>query len=545
MGFAAALLAALATGATAAAPDRCGALKSIAIRDGSVVAATLVPAAFEASARATSSGPRGFSLPQSCRVRLVLAPSRDSHIETQVWLPTTAWNGRLQGIGNGGYSGSIDLRSMQVALKYGYVAAATDTGHRSTADDASWALGHPERLEDTGWRAIHETAQVAKLLIAAFYGRPVQHAYFSGGSNGGRQALVEAQRFPQDYDGVAAGAPALDPANNLAFGAWIEHRLLLNPAGFIPDSKAPFIAAAALKACDAIDGVADGVIDNPDACRFDPNSLACADQAGVAGDHDCLTAAQVAWLRDIYDGPGGPYQGQRNGGLARGGESGWTPIWLGRTPQETLGPVLSLGFYRDVVYGDPSWNLARFAFAKDRPAGALRAREAHFDAQNPDLSRFAARGGKLILYQGWSDPLVPPHITIDYFEEVEGRMGPASAARFLRLYMAPGMGHVTGGTGPDVFGQLAPGAASDPLHSINAALEQWVEKGVPPAAIIAGKYANEERAQLERADQRPLRERPLCPYPQITRWVGHGDTDDVRNFSCVDAAAASNISRGD
>lgn len=438
----------------------------------------------------------------------------------------------MQGVGNGGMGGSLNLPAMALALKYHYATASTDTGHRGGDADAAWALGHPEQLADLSWRSIHLTAVVAKQAIRAFYGRPPRYSYFSGGSNAGRQALIEAQRFPDDYDGIVAGAPALDPANNLSTAAWLQWRLLREPAGFIPAAKAPGIAAAVLRACDADDGVRDGVVDDPVACGFDPRSMLCA---GIDAS-DCLTSPQAAWLRDLYDGPGGHYRGHRNWGLARGGEQLWVPWWFSSAPEANLGSIFSASFFRYMVYDDPNWQLASLDYLHDRAAAAERA-SGSFDANDPDLSRFHARGGRLILYQGWGDPLVPPRIPIDYYERVRATMGAAAADETVRLYMAPGMGHVIGGFGPNVFGQLAPGGASDPRHSVNAAIEAWVERGVAPGAIVAGKYADDLAAQLAPGSVRALRERPLCPYPQLARWTGAGSTDVAANFRCVEAGA--------
>jgi hypothetical protein len=508
--------------------ERCKALAQQRIEQGSVTSTQLSAAGFEASPGTAALGVPGFDLPESCRVSLELRPSEDSHIKVEVWLPTQNWNGRLQGVDNGGMGGSINTRALMMALKYHYATAATDTGHEGQDTDASFALGHPERVVDVSWRAIHGTALVAKQLIAAFYGRPVRYAYFSGGSNGGREGLIEAERFPTDYNGIVAGAPAVDAANNLSTWAWLQARLLENPLGFIPDSKAAMITAAVMKSCDSLDGVVDGVIDDPRRCHFDPVLLTCPHEDSP----DCLTAAQVSWLKDLYQGPGGDYKGNRNWGFERGGETVWVPIWFAKSANEILGPVFSIDFFRYMVYQDPTWDISRFSYLKDRAAAVERVRGPNFQADSPDLEGFRAHGGKLILFQGWADPLVPPRIPIDYFARIQSRMGEKSTDSFVRLYMAPGVGHVIGGPGPNVFGQLNPGAAFDAKHSLTAAMEQWVEHGVAPQEIIAGKYDNDLKPLLAPHTLKPLRERPLCPYPQVARWNGTGNTNDASSFSC-------------
>lgn len=506
---------------------RCTELDGLALAGGRVTSATLV-AAETATWPGVPAAVPGARLPRSCRVTLRLTPVKGSEIGSEVWLPVDGWNGRMQGVGNGGMGGSINTLGLMLGLAANYAAVSTDTGHRAPETDARWAIGQPEKLADLGWRAIHVTAVAAKAVIVAYYGRRPHHSYFSGGSNAGRQALIEAQRFPEDYDGIVAGAPSLDPANNLTFATWLEYRQRQSPPGFIPAAKQPAITAAVRRACDARDGVRDDIISDPIRCTFDPEVLLC--RAGDAA--DCLTAPQVRWLRDVYDGPGGAYRGHRNWGLAPGGEAEWGVFWFGPAPRQNLGAAFSPDFFRYVVHRDPKWDYERFDYARDRAAAAEAARGS-FDANEADLSRFKARGGKLILYQGWADPLVPPRIVIDYYRRVGARMGADARQSFVRLYMAPGVGHVIGGHGHSVFGQLAPGGSGDLAHSLNAAIEAWVEHGTAPAAIIAGRYRDDIKAQLLPGSDRPVSERPLCPWPQIARWDGQGAVDDARSFRCA------------
>ncbi|MDB5429052.1 MAG: tannase/feruloyl esterase family alpha/beta hydrolase [Caulobacter sp.] len=517
-------LSACASG-TPAARTQCEALEKLNIAGGKVVSAKLVGAGFKMSWKTALIGVWGFKQPQSCRVTLVLKPSPDSHINTEVWLPATGWNNRLFGVGNGGLAGSIDYLSMNVGLSHGYAVAATDTGHKGDGNNGEWALNHPELLKDFGWRAIHETAVAAKTLIAAYYGRPVGHSYFISGSNGGREGLMEAQRFPEDYDGIVAGAPAFDGPNNVAASAWTQTRLLRTPASYILKAKLPAIQAAVLKQCDGLDGLKDGLIENPMVCRFDPAAMLCQGKQT----NQCLNANQVESLRAIYSGPGGSLGDSRNWGYPPGGEEGWKEWGIGNGPRKSIQYHFALEFPRYLVYGDPKWELSRFDFAKDRPEIA-RVMGVFYTARDPDLTRFKARGGKLILYHGWSDQALVPQLTIDYFNRMTAAMGKDQTDGFARLYMAPGVWHVIGGPGPNVFGQI-PGN-EDPRYSVTAAIEQWVEKGVPPGPIIASKYKNDLKPQFLAGSMTAIRTRLLCPWPLVQRYKGAGSIDDYRSFAC-------------
>ena len=466
-----------------------------------------------------------FKVPASCRITAVSAPSRDSRINIEAWLPLTGWNGRFQGIGNGGFGGSIDRMSLALALQKGYAAASTDTGHEANDQDGSWALGHIEKIRDYGYRAIHETAVLGKDLVLAFYGRAPKFSYFDSGSNGGRQALMEAQRFPTDYDGLLAGCPALDPTDNLPAWGWVQQGLAQTAGAHIPPAKLRAIAEAVNTTCDAQDGVRDGVIDDPRNCRFDPATLQCS--RGSDSDH-CLTGSQVQALRGIYSGPPAALGGSGQPGFEPGGElgsTGWEDWILGSRPSKSIQYRYVLEFYRYLVYDDPKWSLDRFQFEHDRDAMKRRL-GAILDATNPDLSAFRARGGKLILYHGWSDAAIPGQSSVNYYQSVVEKMGPKSVTEFARLYMVPGMQHCGGGDGPSVFGQLGPGPG-DAEHDVGKALERWVEGGVAPDAIIAAKYKTGANPASGVA-----RTRPLCAYPKTAQWKGSGSTDDDANFVC-------------
>jgi feruloyl esterase len=468
------------------------------------------------------------NLPAFCRVAGSIKPSDDSDIRFEIWMPAAGWNGKFQGIGNGGFAGAISFSGLANAVGHGYAAASTDTGHEAGGADAGWALRHPEKVIDFGYRAIHETAVVAKAVLSRFYGESPRRSYFSSCSNGGRQALMEAQRYPADYDGIIAGAPANYWTHLLAAGAWNIKATLSTPADYIPASKLPAIQAAALAACDALDRVKDGVIEDPRQCHFDPSVLMCK---GAESD-GCLTAPQLTALNKIYGGLKNSkgetvFPGYSPGGEAEGG--GWAQWITGDAPEKSLMFAFGTQFFMNMVFNNPGWQFR--TFDPDRDIAAADARTARIlNATDPDLGAFRKRGGKLILYHGWSDAAIPALNTIDYFGSVAAKMGGKEVEEFLRLYMVPGMQHCGGGSGTSSFGQTGtPSASSDRMHDVDAALEAWVEQGVAPAQIVATKYKNA-------ADSKSgaVRTRPLCPFPKVASWTGSGSTDDSANFVCAE-----------
>ncbi|SPF53183.1 conserved exported hypothetical protein [Candidatus Sulfopaludibacter sp. SbA4] len=463
------------------------------------------------------------NLPAFCRVAGVLKPSPDSDIQFEVWMPASGWNGKFLGVGNGGFAGAIGLRELGSAVSHGYAAAATDTGHKAGGTNATWALDHPQKVIDFGYRAIHETADRGKAIVAAFYGDGPKRSYFSSCSNGGRQALMEAQRYPGDYDGIIAGAPANYWTHLLTEAVWDVQALTEDPAAYIPPSKLPAIQNATLAACDALDGVKDGVIDNPPQCHFDPSTLLCKGPDSDA----CLTAPQVAALRKLYSGPvnakGKPvYFGHSPGGET--GSGGWAAWITGMAPGKSLGFAFGTNFFTNMVVEKAGWDYHTFNVDREMKAADDKMASV-LNATDPDLKRFQARGGKLILYHGWSDAAIPPVNAIEYYQSVVTRMGAKEAGQFVRLFMVPGMQHCGGGPGPNSFGSLAP--QGDPQHDIAAALEHWVEDGAAPSQIVATRYKNgaDPASGVERT-------RPLCAYPQVAHWKGTGSTDDAANFVC-------------
>jgi hypothetical protein len=466
-------------------------------------------------------------VPAFCRVTGTLKPSADSDIQFEVWLPASGWNGRLTSAGNGGFAGSMNLRAMARAIANGYAAAATDTGHRGIGTDASWALGHPEKIVDFGYRGIHEMTVAGKALAAAFYGRPVAHAYFNGCSNGGRQALMEAQRFPEDYDGIIAGAPANDFTHLLAQAIFNRQATESDPAAYIAASIVPAIEAATLEQCDAKDGVEDGVVDDPTACVFRPAALHCP--SDVAGSPSCLTEPQIAAIEKLYAGPRGAVP--VHPGLVAGGATGpgsW-PLWVtGPEPGKSLIGTFGTQFFRNMVFEDPAWDFRSFQLERDtRVVDAKLART--LNATDPDLSAFRKRGGKLVIWHGWSDPAISPLNAIRYYESVREKMGARETDAFARLYMLPGVQHCDGGPGPAGFNG-ANASQPDAEHDVNLAVERWVEEGVAPAQIVAAKFKTPGEPASGIA-----RTRPLCPYPQVARYKGKGSTDEAGSFTCAKA----------
>ena len=456
-------------------------------------------------------------VPAFCRVVGMLQPTADSQIRFEVWLPETGWNGRFLGVGNGGFAGSIYYGQMAGNLRRGFATAGTDAGHQAEAEDASWAYRHPEKVVDYGWRALHLTTDRAKQIVAERYGKAATKSYFDACSDGGREALMEAERFPEDYDGILAGAPANDWTGLLAAGLDVNKVLDGDPAAYFSAMKLPAITKAVLAACDAADGLKDGILSDPLACKFDPKVLQCKDGDALT----CLTAPQVGALEKLYAGGVA-----KNGrvifpGLLPGDEAGQWKSWIiGDSPHPS---AYVQGYFRYMVYSDPKWNSlaadvgAAEKLAKERTGMAV-------DAVDPDLSRFIARGGKLMLYHGWNDPAISPKNTIGYYGQVQQKIGAETAAGAVRLYVVPGMGHCGGGSGPSAFGQLGiPTAAGGDPFAMFSALEGWVEQGKAPGEIVATQYS---------AGGDVVRTRPVCAFPKMAKYDGAGDVAKAASFKC-------------
>jgi len=488
----------------------CASLAALTIPSITIKSATpMAPGPFTPNGSTTA-----LTLPAFCRVEGTARPTNDSDIRFEVWIPPSdAWNGKLEGVGNGGYSGAIPYAALATGLRRGYATAASDTGH--TGDDMKFGQGHPEKVVDWAYRAVHVTSEAARLIVRNHTGKFPDHSYFNGCSTGGHQALSEAQRYPDDYDGIIAG----DPGNNRVrqtFGflwSWtISHK---EGAAVIPPAKLSMITKAVVEACDGLDGLKDGIIDDPRRCHYDPSRLLCKG----ADEPNCLTAPQVETVRKIYEGPKNPRTGEQiYPGWPRGSEGfGEAPLESWRTYILDPPEPMRVGFFRYFLFHDPGWDWRTLDW--DRDLTYAEQRLAFLSAVDRDLTAFKKRGGKLLMYTGWSDPVVPPLDTVAYYDGVVKAMGGLEKTReFYRFFLAPGMGHCGGGPGPNTFDTLA-------------ALEQWIEKGSVPDKLLASHSTN---GKVDRA-------RPLCPYPQVARWKGTGSTDEAANFLCVTEAPATPV----
>ena len=514
------------------AGQACEQLAQLALLNVKITSAQNVPAGAFTPPAGLSPGMAGDpalykQLPAFCRVTALSRPSPDSDIQIEVWMPANSWNAKFRGQGNGGFAGQLDYGALAIALLQGYASAATDTGHAGNSAEATWALGHPEKIIDFGYRAIHEMTMVGKAAVKAFYGDAAKYSYFAACSNGGRQALMEAQRFPEDYNGILAGAPANYWTHLLASALWDAQATTLDPESYIPNTKVPAIAQAVVAACDANDGVKDGIINDPRQCHFDPATMLCKE-----GNSDsCLTEPQVIALKKLYAGPSDSHGKQIFPGFVPGGEpgpGGW-PLWItGPAPAKGLLFAFDYGYFANMVYQKTDWDY-KSANLDDAVSGSDKKFASVLNSTEPDLQPFATRGGKLIVYHGWSDAAISPLNAIDYYESVVKRMGQPSVDSFLRLYMVPGMQHCDGGPGVDVFGENGLAAVKDSRHDIYAALEEWVEKGTAPSAIIAAKMDGEGPAAKVKFT------RPLCAYPQQAKYKGSGDPNDTASFACTAA----------
>jgi feruloyl esterase len=398
------------------------------------------------------------------------------------------------------------------ALVRGYAAVATDNGHRvADAFDITWALGHPERIADFGYRAEHVATLAGKDLTAKFYARAPAHSYFVGCSQGGHHGLMEAQRFPADYDGIVSGDPVYNWTDEMTGQAWNVRALQHTDNGALPLPKLQLLSEAVHRAC----GGADGLIDDPRRCGFDPGTLRCA-----SGETSCLTDNEIEAVRRMYSGPVDSNGVQIYPGLTRGGEAGWDLLWS--DPKKLGGSWL--GVYRMMVFNNPDWDPSTLDFDHD-PNRARKQLGALLDPDNPDLAGFAARGGKLIVYHGWADDMVPAQVSIDYHERVVKKMGGERARSFYRLFMIPGMYHCGDGPGANLLfhSEKSPAVPLTPEQDLLTALEQWVEHGRSPDEFIAtrlDKSGNVERTRL------------VCAYPKFARYLGKGEAKRAASWTC-------------
>src|SRR5215475_11795686 len=503
-------IAVLLFSAALAAPTPCGNLKSTTLPNTTITMAESVPAGTfnPPPGPAAPEGQRGggqpavLSVPAFCRVAAILRPSSDSEIEMEVWLPET-WNGKFQFVGGGGWAGVISYPALATALNEGYATASTDTGHKGGT--ANFAIGHPEKLVDFAYRAVHESTVKSKAIMTTFYDRAPRLSYWNGCSTGGRQGLMEAQRYPEDFHAIVAGAPANYQTHLHTWDLGVSVPVLKNPAGAVSRAKGIELNKAVIQACDAKDGVKDGLLNDPRMCKFDPSTLLCK-----AGDSDsCLTAPQIESVKRMY-APAKTSSGTVVfPGKEPGSEATWTAIRAAEAPA-----AVSLGSFlvsnENLNWDWKTFDLDRDLKVVDEKVGSI------VNAINPDLSAFKARGGKLILYHGWNDTAISPGNTVNYYNSVLAKMG-AKQDNWIRLFMIPGMGHCRGGVGPSQVNYMG-------------ALERWRESGIGPDQMQAFHVTNNN---VDMA-------RPLCPYPQVAQYKGIGSANDAANFTCKAPQSTAN-----
>jgi feruloyl esterase len=483
--------------AASAQAATCESLASQALPQATITAAEAV-----AAGGFSQPGGRGGNpfadLPAFCRVAATLKPSAESDIKMEVWLPASGWNGKFLMVGNGGWNGNVDRNAIAAGLRRGYAAASTDTGHEGGG--GPW-MANQEKLIDFGYRAVHETTAKAKALATAYYGNAPRLSYFQGCSAGGRQGLKSAQKYPEDFDGIVAGAPALNTTGRAIFAVYAAQALRKEEGSYIPSSKYAAIHRAVLEACDAKDGVKDDVLENPRACSWDPKTIEC--KAGT-DDASCLTPAQVVAARALYQ----PVKNAKTGklifsGLELGSEMGWSTFG-----SQQAFPIATQMF-QQMVFKNPAWDYKTLNYDSDM-AAVDAVEKGNVNAMDPNLKPFISRGGKLIQYHGWADQQIPSGTSPEYYTAVTQALGGADKVKNnYRLFMVPGMGHCGGGDGTATFDMLT-------------ALEQWVEQGKAPDQIPASRVV----------EGRTDRTRPLCPYPQVAAYKGSGSTDEASSFVC-------------
>ena len=481
--------------AGASSPATCDSLRTLSTPQVTVTAAETVPAGVfvqpPAPGAATATTQHPEPIPRHCRVKLTLKPSSDSNIYSELWMPADGWNGKLLVVGNGGFAGSIQgYGDMQVALRLGYATAATDTGH-NTADgpNGMFALGHPEKIVDFAYRALHETTVESKRLIRTFYNRTPQYSYYKGCSTGGRQGIMAATRFPDDYDGIIAGALANRHIHMHTAGSARQIELARHPDMAISPEKAQMVSDAVMNKCDLLH---EGFLNNPQQCTFDFSKFLCKG----AESNECLTQPQLKAVEMFY---GGVKNGK--GEVIFAGQVLGNPL----TPQRSSQTVNVSDTVRIWAFQNADYDWRTFDIDRDMPV--IDQKIGFVDATDPDLKKFKAHGGKLLLYAGWGDTGITPKNTVEYYESVVNKMGKAETNDFTRLFMVPGMGHCRGGNGPDTFDTIG-------------TLETWREKGTTPAAIAA----TNKTSGLSR---------PLCPYPQYAKYKGSGDLKEAANWACT------------
>jgi feruloyl esterase len=439
------------------------------------------------------------TLPAFCRVAATLEPSPSSDIHMEMWMPIAGWNGNFRGTSPNGLGGVINYNAMAVGITDGFAIASTDTGHQG--GDTAW-MQVPDKVTDFAGRAMHETTVAGKALATAYYGSAPRYSYMIECGGGSAAALHEVQKYPTDYNGIVVGGHAAHLTRQIFGQMWPWLATHPNGVAILPTAKLQLIHAAVLDRCDMLDGVKDGLLENPTRCTFDPKEIEC--RSGSDGPN-CLTAAQVEAVQKIYAGPTNP----------RTNEKVWSPLYRGSELDwsffsEAAAPIGIATSALRMILNDPAWDYRTTPVDFDRHVAlADRSEIARVNASNPDISAYVQRGGKLILSGGWNNALVPAGAVLDYYTSVEGRIGIEETRRGIRLYMVPGMIECNGGPGTDTFDMLA-------------VMRRWVERDQAPKEVVASRV---ERGKV-------VRTRPLCPYPQVATYRGSGSTDEASNFVC-------------
>ena len=484
----------LAAAAAVATPaTSCDSLQSMATPQVAITTETV--AAVTPRPGAGRGGPAVVATPAYCRVKLVLKPTADSKINAELWLPNENWNGRFMAVGNGGFGGSIQgIGEMQTAVRLGYATAGGDTGHDEATEGPGgmFALGHPEKIVDFAYRAVHEMTATSKKIIDRYYGTAPQFSYFKGCSTGGRQAVMAAQRYPDDFDGIIAGALANRHIQMHTSGVARSIEMTRHPEANISPAKAQMVSKAVMEACDTMK---EGFLNNPRTCSYDFSRLACK---GADSDA-CLTPPQLKTVQAYYGGTK-----NSKGELIFSGQALGNPLPPLRGIQPGAQPGGGFDTVRIWAFQDANYDWNRFDLDRDMPI--INSKVGFVDAVDPDLSKFKARGGKLLLYAGWGDTTITPENTVLYYESVLNKMK-GNQRDFVQLFMVPGMAHCRGGDGPNTFDTIG-------------TMEAWREKNVTPTQMMGFN----PQSSLSR---------PICSYPQAPKYNGSGNVKDASNWSCA------------
>lgn len=506
----------------------CENLTKLKLQDTTITSAITVPAGPMKLPPIPGFASEPADLPVFCWVLGSIKPTNDSDIRFEVWLPVSGWNGRFLQMGNAGFAGMILPHFLTRPLSQNYAVAATDDGHQGPG--GAWAIGHPEKVVDFAYRAVHLTSERSKEVIKAFYAKEQKYSYFSGCSEGGREGLMEAQRYPEDFDGIISGNPG-HVWNHLFFsGIWNNRAFQSDAASYVPPAKLALVEKAAVEMCDVKDGVKDGIISDPMNCNFDPSVLLCKN-----GEADsCLTQPQVTAIKKIYAGPTNSKGERINFGLEPGVESLFSAFSVAPPAPKVSG--VTEFFFTGMAFENPKLDFQTLNF--DDSVTFTDNKLGFMNATNPDLKQFKSSGGKLIHYHGWRDQGVPPLTSVDYYESViANQKSLKNTQNFYRLFMAPGMNHCSGGPGPNSFGNVLAPLPPNQADDVQKVIENWVEKGVAPNKIVAAKYTDDD------VKKGVAMTRPLCPFPQQAVWTGKGSTNEEANFVCKDAKALRKLER--